>query len=152
MRKLLGSVVSLLFVASGLALVGPAGVALASCEDGSDLHSYKVRMWAEKSRYSLGEVARVHVKVIREVEGRDLGPAEATEVSVALLSKDVAAWGGAVTDAAGKALVKVRIGTHMQPGPADAFARAHKEVAYAPCMRIREFGVQEKKDLLTILP
>lgn len=152
MRKLLGSLVSLLFVASGLTLVGPAGLALASCEDGSDIHSFKVRMWAEKSRYSLGDVALVHVKVIREVEGRDLGPAGGTDVSVALLSKGEAAWGGAVTGTDGEALVKVRIGRHMQPGPADALARAKKGVAYAPCMRIEELGVQEKKDFLTIVP
>lgn len=151
MRKLLGSVVSLLLVGSGLALVGPAGLALASCEDTSDLHSFKVRMWTEKSRYRLGDVARVHVKVIREVEGRDLGPAEGAEVSVALLSQGVAAWSDAVTDTAGKALVKVRIGRHMRPGPADASARANKDVATPPCMRIQELGFQEKKDFLTIV-
>lgn len=151
MRKLLGSLVSLLFVASGLAVVGPPGLALASCEDGADLHSFKVRMRPDKARYSLGEVARVHVRVIREVEGRDLGPAEGTDVAVALLSKGVAAWGGSITGADGKALVKIRIGRHMQPGPADALVRAKKDVATAPCMRIQELGIKEKEDFLTIV-
>lgn len=154
MRKALGSLVSVLLVASGLALLGPAGMALASCEDGSDLHSFKVRMWSEKSRYSLGEVARVHVKVIREVEGRDLGPAEGVQVTVGIRSKDetVSLFGGAVSDEAGKALVKVRIGRHMQLGPADAFATAVKEVTDGPCLRIRELGGQKKDSFLTILP
>jgi hypothetical protein len=151
MRKALGSVVSLLFVASGLALVGPPGTALASCEEGASLPSFTIRMRAEESRYRLGDTARVHVKVTREIEGRVLGPAEGAQITLGLLSKGTYLYGGAVADADGKALVKIRIARYARLGLADAYAVATKKVVNGPCLRIRESGYQEQKGFLKIV-
>lgn len=152
MKKALATLVSLLFVVSGLALIGPASAAVASCEDPDDLNTFKVRIRAEKLQYRLGEVARLHVKVTRYVADRELGPAEGAQISVGLFSKDIARFGGGVTDEAGKAIVKVRIGRRMPLGPADAHAHATKRITDGPCLRRQEWGALEKKGFLTIIP
>lgn len=151
MKKALVSLLSLVLVSASLAFGAAASATEAAC-DSEDVHSLRVRMWTNKQRYVVGQVARVQVKVVRQAtEKAPASPAEGVTVTVAVTSDDVFLGGSAITDAAGRAIVKIKLPKYMPLGPADAQAGATKSIADGPCVRTREFGADKRTSFFTIV-
>lgn len=151
MKKALVSLLSLVLVSASLAFGAAASATERVC-DGGDVHSLRVRIWTNKQRYVVGEVARVHVKVVRRATDKaPASPAEGTTVTVGVTSDDVFLGGSAITDAAGRAIVKIKLPKYMSLGPVDAQAAATKSITDGPCLRTREVGADKRTSFFSIV-
>lgn len=93
----------------------------------------KLTMDAARPSYAPGEVAKVRVRVTREVAGYETDVATAgTRVVVSAHAGDVIMYGGGVTDERGRAIVKVKVKRIAPTGPADGFSYAWRRLV-GPC-------------------
>lgn len=147
-------VVGLFLAASALAPVAKASDA--DCEkphDTQPTETFAVSVRALEDVYRVGETAEFRVKVTRELHGHVVGPAEDADVFVTVDLGDVVFSGGAITDAEGKAVVKVLLKSYAPTGLADVFVYAHKDTADLPCHSEleHEFGDVQKNDLFRVV-
>lgn len=145
---------------AGLFLAGsvlaPVARAQTGCEDPHDTQltrTFDVRVRVAEDVYKLGEVAEFRVKVARQLHGEVVGPVEGARVAVAVTLDEVVLGGGAVTDADGKAVVKVYLKPYASPGLADVFVYAEKQHVDLPCSwdYEREFGDVEERGLFRVV-
>lgn len=92
--------------------------------------TFAVKVTAVKPAYAIGQTARFHVTVTRQVAGTDVMRAEGAEVVLAITSRGRSMGGGGTTDADGHSLVTVKIADHMRAGPADVSVTATREPAH----------------------
>lgn len=152
MKKAIGSLLSLVLVSASLAFAGTASAGTSAGCSGEELETLRVRMWTNQERYVMGDVARVHVKVVRQATDQaPASPAEAASVYVGLTSDDVFLGGTSITDASGKAVVKIKLVKYMPLGPVDAVAEATKNVSAGPCMRTREWGLDRQPKFFRLI-
>jgi hypothetical protein len=124
-----------------------AGVTQDDCAGhDQNVPTLRVRMWTEGVRYEKGSSAPVHVKVTRQAADQSGSePAEDIKVTVALTSKRGGyAGGAAMTDEAGRAVIKVKLWKQMALGFVDAYGQATNQLASAPCVHPQEAGDDTK--------
>lgn len=146
-----------LLITAGLVLAATTFTSTASASDtcsqphGTRLtRTFEVDVRADRAVYEVGDRAVFRAKVTRVVDGQAVGPVEGARVGfTADVGDTKVAWGAAVTDAEGKAVIKSRIGDHAFPGWADVWAFAEKETVDLPCHweEESEFGESELPDL-----
>jgi len=126
------------------------------------LRTYHLDVKPDKKSYRVGDVAKVHVTVTRPGEEDPLGqgipigspenfPAEGVNVGIGLRVGDVFLFGHNVTDAEGRATVKVKIASYAPPGKASADAYAWKTAVDTPCARVEENGYTSIRNIFTVL-
>lgn len=141
-RRTFGTFLVVMVLSSILA---PAAKA-AGCSPIS-VDTFAVKVKVAKRVYSIGQTARFHVTVTRQVAGTDLMPAEGAQVVLAVTSRGVSVGGGGTTDANGYSLVKVPLADHIRVGPADVSVTASREPAHC----VQEAGGIEVQSLFRIL-
>ncbi|MDP9067798.1 MAG: hypothetical protein M3N53_05565 [Actinomycetota bacterium] len=172
MRRRTSLIAATALVAGALALapVSPAG----ACSSGDvrakmrsgnlevvGLRTYHLEVRADKPSYRIGDVAKVNVLVTRPAHEDPVGggieqeppqsfPAEGANVGIGLRIGDVFLFGHAVTNAEGKAQVKIKIKDYTPPGKAMADAYAWKVAADTTCARVEENGYTQKTNLFTL--
>lgn len=144
-----------LFLA-GSVLAPVAGASETGCQDPHDTQptrTFEVRVRVAEDVYHLGEKARFRVKVTRVLHGQVIGPAEGAHVGVFVTLDDVLLAGDAVTDAKGRAVVKVLLRRYAPTGFADVIVTATKQTADLPCHweYEQEFGDVEERDLFRVV-
>lgn len=150
--KRFGSFVAAVMVL-GATSVGSTARASETCTEphGTQVtRTFEVDLRAARAVYEVGERAVFRATVTRVVDGQAIGPVEGARVGfVASVADTNVAWGVAVTDADGKAIIKSRIRAHEYAGWADVWAFAEKQTADVPCHldEEREFGEADLPDL-----
>lgn len=144
-----------LFVA-GSVLAPAAGASETGClspHDTQPTRTFEIRVRVAENVYHLGDKARFRVNVTRVLHGQVIGPAEGAHVGVFVTLDDVLLAGGAVTDAKGRAVVKVLLRRDAPTGFADVTAYASKQTADLPCHweYEQEFGDVEERDLFRVV-
>ena len=138
---LLALSLALVLVPSGAPLVG-ADQASACSDISQPLRNFKVEAEWTKSKVQIGKIAKMNVFVTRTAEedpvtedgmpypnGRPMDdPVEGVSVGVGVLIDDVFLAAGGMTDADGKAVIKVLIQDHAKPGTAITRIFAKKEM------------------------
>ena len=115
------------------------------------LRTFTVQLKAAKKTYRIGETAIVHATVTRPANEDPLGlgqqfeppmsfPAEEVNVGIGLRVGDVFLFGFGVTDADGKADLKIDIKSYAPTGKAIADGFAWKRQFEAPCANVEENG------------
>ena len=126
------------------------------------VRTYRLEVKPDKKSYNVGDVAKVHVTVTRPAGEDPLGqgipvsspeqfPAEGVNVGIGLRVGDVFLFGHSVTDAEGRATVKVKIASYAPAGKASADAYAWKTQVDSPCARVEENGYAQVSNIFTVL-
>jgi hypothetical protein len=126
------------------------------------LRTFHLEVKGDKPQYRIGEVAKIHVTVTRPAHEDPLGqgipidppmsfPAEGVNVGVGLRLGDVFLFGHNITDTEGHTIVKIKIESYAQPGPASADIYAWKSLVDLPCLRVEENGYTQHPKIFTIL-
>lgn len=143
-----------------VAMLSATGVAAAEeqlldCGIGSaeTVETFRVETKTPRNRiYTIGDVIKLRVKVHRQIDGHDLGPAEGADVAVALSRNDEPGiYGGGITNEEGIAKVRVRVSRGSPIGLLDLFARATVDRGHYPCLRVTEIGNYEAPAFLRIV-
>ena len=139
-------------VASGLVWVAPAGAESCQVHDTQPTRTFAVRTRVADDAYSVGDTVKFRVRVMRSVDGTDVGPARGAEVAVFVEVDDVTLAAGSTTDEEGRAVVKIRLAEHLNTGDADVSVRAHKHLFDVPCHTDleHEFGSKHYPNLFTV--
>lgn len=144
------------FFLAGSVLAPVASASETGCLDPHDTQptrTFEVQARVAEDVYHLGEKARFSVKVTRVLHGEVIGPAEGAHVGVFVTLGDVLLTGDAMTDAKGRAVVKVLLRRYAPTGLADVITYARKETADLPCHWEfeHEFGDVEEHDLFRVV-
>lgn len=148
---------------ASLLSVAPAPASAQRCAlETVTLRSFKVEAKPRKKAYSVGDTIVFDVKVVRPDDSDPFGmgapmpvdktPAEEVNVGAGLIINDVFLSGFAITDAEGKAVIKIKIEKYARPGVADAAFYAWKTQAETPCLRVEENGFRAYPEIVTVKP
>ncbi len=125
------------------------------------LRTFHLEVKPLKKRYKVGETAKIEVTVTRPAHEDPAGlgvpidppqsfPAEDVNVGMGLRIGDVFLFGHAVTDADGKAVIKIKIKSYTPAGKATADAYAWKTAADTTCAKVEENGYRQMPNLFTV--
>jgi len=125
------------------------------------LRTLHVEAAVSKKTYRKGDTATFPVQVTRPGTEDPFGqgipmdrpyvmPAEDVNIGVGLLFGDVFLPGFAVTDAEGKAKIKVKIEKYVQPGKVMASFYTWKTQAESPCLTLQENGFRTYPDMFAV--
>lgn len=126
------------------------------------LRTYHLVVEAGDKAYRVGDTAKINVTVTRPAHEDPLGlgveqeppesfPAEEVNVGIGLRVGDVFLFGHAITDANGKATVKIKIKSYTPAGRASADAYAWKTTFETTCAKVEENGYTQKPDLFQVI-
>ena len=126
------------------------------------LKTFHLVLAADKKVYKVGDTATVEVTVTRPAHEDPLGngipfdppqsyPAEDVNVGIGLRVGDVFLFGHSITDAEGKAAVKVKLEPWTPAGPAIADGFAWEVAADTPCLRVEENGYQQRPNIFKVV-
>jgi hypothetical protein len=155
---LAAGLVSATLVGAPTAAVSAPGCAMETVT----LKTFHLEVKAKKKVYKVGEIAQVLVNVTRPAEEDPLGngipidrpttePAEGINVGIGLRVGDVFLFGHALTNAAGDAVVKVKLEPWTPAGNAIADVFAWNIVRDTPCLRIEENGYRQEPNIFRIV-
>lgn len=149
-------------VASLLSVAPPPASAQRCAFETVTLRNFKIEAKPRKNAYPIGDTIVFEAKVVRPDDTDPLGmgapmpidkmAAEGVNVGAGLIVNDVFLSGFAVTDAQGKALIKIRIEKYARPGVADAAFYAWKTQVETPCLRVEENGFRAYPEMVTVKP
>ena len=125
------------------------------------LRTFHLEVKPLKKAYKVGETAKIQVMVTRPAHEDPVGlgvpidppqsfPAENVNVGMGLRIGDVFLFGHAVSDADGKAVVKVQIKSYTPAGKANVDAYAWKTAADTTCAKVEEHGYRSMPNLFTV--
>lgn len=131
--------------------------AFGDCVD-ENLPTLAVKARVTQNAYRPGQIVTFKVLVMRAIqtdehgEGprQELGPVEGAQVAVGATVKDVHLTAGGITDADGRATVKMGIQSYVPAGVADVIASATSETVDAHCVP-NESGHVERPDLFRVI-
>ncbi len=86
------------------------------------------------------------------MDGVDPMPAENINVGAGMMINDVFLPGFGITDANGKAKVKISIERYAKTGPADIALYAWNVIQETPCLRVEENGFRAYPAMFTVVP
>lgn len=139
---LLSCLLALLLVPSGAPVVGAGQASACGADISQPLRNFKVEAEWTKPKVKIGSIAKMNVFVTRTAEedpvtedgepyptGRPMDdPVEGVSIGLGVLIDDVFLAAGGVTDAEGKAVVKVLIQDHAKSGTGITRVFAKKEM------------------------
>ena len=146
---------------AAMIVVAPSSAAPA-CAETIVLKTFHLVVESDKKVYKVGDTAKINVTVTRPAHEDPAGqgipidppqsePAEAIDVGIGLRVGDVFLFGHSITNAEGKASVKVRLEPWTPPGNAIADAFAWHVIQDTPCLRIEENGYQQKPNIFQVV-
>lgn len=114
-----------------------------------------------KTQYQVGDTAKIQVTVTRPAHEDPAGlgiqqeppesfPAEGVNVGMGLRIGDVFLFGHAISNADGKAVVKIKIKSYTPSGMAMVDAYAWRTVADTTCAKVEEEGYRQMPDLFKV--
>lgn len=131
------------------ALAGSAAPVSAACET-IYVEAYTVDLEVGRKTYRVGETARVDATVTRTDTGT---PVEGARIYAALFYEDSIVYDLAETDAAGGAVMHLKLRRNdVEPGSQTIHSMAQETVADAACAAVVEYGRTTKRDAFTIKP
>lgn len=125
------------------------------------LRTFHLEVKPIKKAYQVGETAKIEITVTRPAHEDPLGlgqpidppfsfPAEGVNVGMGLRIGDVFLFGHAISDADGKAVVRIKIKSYTPAGTATADAYAWKTAAETTCVTVEENGYRQMPDLFKV--
>lgn len=125
------------------------------CADDDQLATLNVSVTPAKFTYTVGDVARFKVQVMRAIktdeheQGQEVGPAEGVDVRMGLTIGDKILSADGITDDTGLARINVRLPSDTPRGTADIVAFAEREIADVECVP-HEGGHFDAENLIRI--
>jgi hypothetical protein len=127
------------------------------------LRDFRIEAKPVKKAFPSGGTAVLDVTVTRPAEedpagmgvpmdGVDPMPAENVNVGAGMMMNDVFLPGFGITDANGKAKVKISIERYAKTGTADVALYAWSVVQDTPCLRVEENGFRAYPAMFTVVP
>lgn len=176
MRRITGSLLGSLLLASLFVTAGPVSAAPLPCQGAANrtlrhglehgLETVTLRMFhieakTKRKAYRVGEFVKVPVEVTRPAKEDPLKlglpwerpfvqPAEDVNVGVGLLIGDVFLPGFGVTNEDGRTTIKIKVERYVRPAKADAAFYAWNMMAETPCFNVQEDGFRIYPEMFKI--
>ncbi len=126
------------------------------------LRTFKIDAKPQRKTYKVGQTVLIEALVVRPddtdpfqqgipTDGVDKRPAEGINIGAGLLIGDVFLPGFAVTDAEGKALLKIKLEKYVKPAVVDVALYAWNVVQDTPCLRVEENGYRAYPEMFAVV-
>ena len=126
------------------------------------IHAFHIEAKPDKPVYLVGEKATIDVTVTRparedpgglgvEWDPPESEPVEGIYVGVAAFSEETWIFGFAVTNARGKAEVKLPIDPHFKGGEVTANVYAWRDTVQNACLTVREYGSRRYNEFFRVV-